>query len=62
MCGRYRRTTSEKELARLYHIAIPQIHPPVIFPSPKNDDPSLWKPVQEERTFCGFGGALLSAA
>jgi putative SOS response-associated peptidase YedK len=24
MCGRYRRTTSEKELARLYHIPIPK--------------------------------------
>jgi len=23
MCGRYRRTTSEEELARLYHIPIP---------------------------------------
>jgi hypothetical protein len=24
MCGRYRRTTSEEELARLYHIPIPK--------------------------------------
>ena len=24
MCGRYRRTTSEEELARLYHIPIPE--------------------------------------
>jgi hypothetical protein len=23
MCGRYRRTTSEEELARIYHIPIP---------------------------------------
>jgi putative SOS response-associated peptidase YedK len=25
MCGRYRRTTSEEELARLYHIPIPKL-------------------------------------
>jgi putative SOS response-associated peptidase YedK len=24
MCGRYRRTTSEEELARIYHIPIPK--------------------------------------
>jgi putative SOS response-associated peptidase YedK len=24
MCGRYRRTTQEEELARLYHIPIPK--------------------------------------
>jgi putative SOS response-associated peptidase YedK len=24
MCGRYRRTTSEEELARIYHLPIPQ--------------------------------------
>jgi putative SOS response-associated peptidase YedK len=32
MCGRYRRTTSEEELARLYHIPIP----------PQRDLPISW--------------------
>jgi putative SOS response-associated peptidase YedK len=32
MCGRYRRTTSEEELARRYHIAIP----------PQRDLPISW--------------------
>jgi putative SOS response-associated peptidase YedK len=33
MCGRYRRTTSEEELARRYHIPIP----------PQRDLPISWK-------------------
>ena len=39
MCGRYRRTTSEEELARLYHIPIP----------PQRDLPISWNiaPSQE---------------
>jgi putative SOS response-associated peptidase YedK len=32
MCGRYRRTTQEEELARLYHIPIPkQIDLPISY-------------------------------
>jgi hypothetical protein len=45
MCGRYRRTTAEEEIARQFHIPIP---PQPISPrvnSPKNDDPGILEPI-----------------
>jgi putative SOS response-associated peptidase YedK len=42
MCGRYRRTTSEEELARRYHIPIP----------PERDLPISWDIAPTQDVFC----------
>jgi hypothetical protein len=44
MCGRYRRTTSEEELARLYHIPIPSqtgLDWVILRPSALKNDPGV---------------------